>query len=56
MIGDDFKADIIGALNAGWTAIHFDPEHRFKKERSVPRIRELSEIPELVNLLPIVGN
>jgi putative hydrolase of the HAD superfamily len=56
MIGDDFKADIIGALNAGWTAIHFDPEHRFKKERNVPRIRELSEIPEVVNLLPIVGN
>jgi putative hydrolase of the HAD superfamily len=56
MIGDDFKADIIGALNAGWTAIHFDPEHKYKKERNVPRIRELSEIPELVNLLPIVAN
>ncbi|AEA44225.1 YjjG family noncanonical pyrimidine nucleotidase [Fluviicola taffensis] len=56
MIGDDFKADIIGALNAGWTAIHFDPEHRYKKERNVPRIRELLEIPEVVNLLPIVGN
>lgn len=56
MIGDDFKADIIGALNAGWTAIHFDPEHKYKKERNVPRIRELAEIPELVNLLPIVAN
>jgi len=56
MIGDDFKADIIGALNAGWTAIHFDPEHKYKKERNVPRIRELSEIPSVVNLLPIVGN
>lgn len=56
MIGDDFKADIIGALNAGWTAIHFDPEVKFKKERNVPRIRELSEIPAVINLLPIVGN
>ncbi|MNU78569.1 Pyrimidine 5'-nucleotidase YjjG [compost metagenome] len=56
MIGDDFKADIIGALNAGWTAIHFDPEVKFKKERNVPRIRELAEVPSVVNLLPIVGN
>ncbi|MNY24748.1 Pyrimidine 5'-nucleotidase YjjG [compost metagenome] len=56
MVGDDFKADIIGALNAGWTAIHFDPEVKYKKERNVPRIRKLSEIPELINLLPIVGN
>lgn len=56
MVGDDFKADIIGALNAGWTAIHFDPEHKYKKERNVPRIRTLSEIPSLVNLLPIVAN
>lgn len=55
MIGDDFKADIIGSLNAGWTAIHFDPEHKYKKERNVPRIRQLSELTEVVNLLPIIG-
>ena len=55
MIGDDFKADIIGALNAGWTAIHFDPESRFKKERNVKRIRSLSELPDVVSMLPIVG-
>jgi putative hydrolase of the HAD superfamily len=55
MIGDDFKADIIGALNANWTAIHFDPEVKFKKERNVPRIRSLNELPEVINLLPIVG-
>jgi len=54
MIGDDFKADIIGSLNAGWTAVHFDPEHRYKKERNVPRIRSLGEIPAVVNLMPIV--
>jgi putative hydrolase of the HAD superfamily len=53
MIGDDFKADIIGALNANWTAIHFDPTGKFKKERNVPRVRELSELVEVVNLLPI---
>lgn len=55
MIGDDFKADIIGALNANWTAIHFDPEVKFKKERNVPRVRSLNELPEVINLLPIVG-
>jgi len=56
MIGDDFKADIIGSLNAGWTAIHFDPEHKYKKERNVPRIRELGELVDVVSMLPIVGN
>lgn len=55
MIGDDFKADVIGSLNAGWTAIHFDPERKYKKERNVPRIRELNELPELISLLPIVS-
>lgn len=55
MIGDDFKADIIGALNAGWTAIHFDPEVKFQKERNVPRIRELMEIPEVVSTMPVVA-
>ncbi len=54
MIGDDFKADVIGSLNAGWTAIHFDPEHRYKKERNVPRIRTLNELPEVVSMLPII--
>lgn len=53
MIGDDIKADIQGALNAGWTAIHFDPERKFQKERNVPRIRELAEIPEVISLLPL---
>lgn len=54
MIGDDWKADIHGALNAGWTAIHFDPESKFKKERDLPRVRSLEELPEVINCLPIV--
>lgn len=53
MIGDDFKIDIVGALNAGWTAIHFDPEHKFKKELTVKRIRSLKELPEAVSMLAI---
>ena len=54
MMGDDFRADVIGSLNAGWTPIHFDPESKYKKERSVSRIRTLGEIPSVVNLMPIV--
>lgn len=56
MIGDDMKADIHGALNAGWTAIHFDPEHKYEKERTVPRLRLLKDLPEMINLLPIIGS
>jgi putative hydrolase of the HAD superfamily len=53
MVGDDMKTDVVGALNAGWSAIHFDPEHKIAKEHKVPRIRNLVEIPETVSMLPI---
>ena len=52
MIGDDMKADVLGALGAGWRAVHFDPEVKFKKEREIPRVRSLSEIPEVIALMP----
>lgn len=54
MIGDDIRADIQGALSAGWQAIHFDPESRFKKEWNVKRIRSLGELPEVVSMLPFI--
>ncbi len=44
MIGDDFHTDIIGALNAGWQAIHFDPEEKYTSNGTVIRVRDLSEI------------
>ncbi len=53
MIGDDFKADITGALNAGWTAIHFDPQKRYRSDGTVSRIRDLSELPDLIEQFPI---
>jgi len=53
MIGDDIKADIMGSLNAGWHAIHFDPERKFKKERNVKRIRSLEELPLEIAMLPL---
>lgn len=55
MIGDDIRADIQGALSAGWQAIHFDPASRYKKERNVKRIRSLGELPEVVSMLPVIG-
>lgn len=53
MIGDDFRADIHGSLNSGWHAIHFDPEHKYKKERTVKRIRSLGELPETISMIPL---
>jgi putative hydrolase of the HAD superfamily len=55
MIGDDFKADVTGALNAGWTAIHFDPEKKYRSDGTVKRIRDLKELPELIAQIPIVS-
>lgn len=51
MIGDDLRADILGALGAGWNAIHFDPEWKNKKERTVKRIRGMEELPLAVAML-----
>lgn len=56
MIGDDMRTDIQGALQAGWQAIHFDPLHLFQKERNVPRIRLLQDLPEAISLLPFLND
>ncbi len=48
MIGDDFEVDIIGALNAGMSAIHFNPEVS-NSQKDDTTISCLSELP---NLLP----
>lgn len=45
MIGDDMKADIHGALQAGWHAIHFDPGKKLRSDGTVPRIRSINELP-----------
>ena len=46
MIGDDYHADVSGAINAGMQAIFFDPseESKYNYEWTV---KELREIPEL---------
>lgn len=54
MIGDDMECDVLGALNSGWKAIHYDPhgmedgkpkaegEVRFD---SIANLRELLDMP-----------
>jgi len=48
MIGDDFKADVIGAENAGIRGVLFDPEKKYKENTSIERIGHLEEIPPLI--------
>lgn len=48
MIGDDFDVDILGALNCGMHAVHFDPQGRYKKRENDNRIRNLSELEGLL--------
>ncbi|MDA0677866.1 MAG: HAD-IA family hydrolase, partial [Bacteroidetes bacterium] len=43
LIGDDLEADIIGARNSGWNAIHFDKEGEFN-HKHCPIVNCLSEI------------
>lgn len=50
MIGDDFRADVSGALNSGMKAIHFDP-HRISKENYEYTCGALEELPVMVTQL-----
>jgi putative hydrolase of the HAD superfamily len=47
MIGDNWEADILGALNAGIQAIHFDPD-RIHKQPADIRIYNLRELQSLL--------
>jgi putative hydrolase of the HAD superfamily len=42
MVGDDLEADVRGALNAGWHAVHLDRKGRSRAE--VSRIASLTEL------------
>jgi HAD superfamily hydrolase (TIGR01549 family) len=49
MVGDDFDADVCGALDAGWAAIWIDGDARFDSGRVTHLSRErLSELDRLV--------
>jgi putative hydrolase of the HAD superfamily len=55
MIGDDFRADISGALNSGMKAIHFDP-HSLSKENYPFTCQSLSDLPLMVTQLLLSSN
>ena len=55
MVGDDFRADISGALNSGMKAIHFDP-HGLSEENYSYTCKRLSEIPLMVTQLLLASN
>ena len=48
MIGDDLKADILGAKNVGMRALLFDPELKQKPKNNLEIISDLSQIKNKV--------
>lgn len=50
MIGDDFSADVEGAITAGLSAVWFNPEHHVKPHSSVVfEFHDFRQLPELLN-------
>ena len=47
MIGDNYEADIVGGLNAGWNAIFLSPTPLEKSLEKLIRIEKLSELKHL---------
>lgn len=48
MIGDNYDADIVGAQQAGWLAVHLDPLHNGPLKAPGKVIRELQELKALL--------
>lgn len=56
MIGDNPETDIRGALNAGWSAILLQPQHKDKKRKTVPDGAESADtLMEAAGMLGIAG-
>lgn len=47
MIGDNYDTDIIGAVNAGWKAIHFVAEQKTESHPSIFQIKKLGELKSI---------
>jgi len=45
MIGDDMRVDVLGAIDSGMKAIHFDPKQHFTRTKNDNRINDLNELP-----------
>jgi len=48
MIGDHLETDVLGANQVGMQGVLFDPKREYKNLRSVTRIEDLMEIPDLI--------
>lgn len=48
MIGDDYQVDIIGASNAGWEGILFDPNKEYKPGTHEWQVNALNQVPETI--------
>lgn len=50
MIGDNHFTDIVGAVNAGWLAIHLDPERHYEGtfRHNVTRVDSLSQVADFL--------
>jgi len=46
-IGDDFEVDVLGAINAKWSAVYFNPEMDANNHPDAPNIKNLIELKEL---------
>jgi len=48
MIGDDLEADILGARDAGWDQVYFNPEEIQHSEKIAFEVRHLSELKSIL--------
>jgi putative hydrolase of the HAD superfamily len=48
MIGDDLHADIVGARDAGWDQVYFNPENGQHSEEVAYEISHLNEILKVI--------
>ena len=44
MVGDGLEVDIIGARNAGWDTVYFNPKEIAHTERITHEIKNLNEL------------
>jgi FMN phosphatase YigB (HAD superfamily) len=51
-VGDSWDTDVMGALAAGWQAIHVSRQQRDTNAPTHPRVPRISRLTELIDILP----
>ncbi len=46
-IGDDFEVDVLGAINAKWSAVYFNPDRNMNNHPDAPNIKNLIELKKI---------